>query len=101
MDLGWYNIVATCLTLLLSGTNIASLLNNRQLRRKLAAEAVSAEYESQKLIIEGLSNEVTRLQERLSVAERRYDELLEKYASQTDSIVEMKEEIANLKSKSK
>ena len=67
------------LTTLLAGTNVVTLLNNRQLRRKMSAEGYQLEIDAQQKIIDGCTKEIDRLQSRLDDSDKRYDDLREKY----------------------
>ena len=87
------NIILPIITVLLGGTNIVQLVNNRQLRRKMAAEGEQAEIQSLQLIINGNVTEIKRLQERLDDAERRYESLWGKYMNVQQQIKKLQETI--------
>ena len=87
------NIILPIITVLLGGTNIVQLVNNRQLRRKMAAEGEQAEIQSLQLIINGNVAEIKRLQERLDDAEKRYESLWGKYMNVQQQIKKLQETI--------
>lgn len=91
MDL--LSIILSVATALLGGTNIVQLVNNRQLRRKMAAEGEQAEIQSLQLIIDGNVTEIKRLQTRLDDAEKRYDSLWGKYMNLQQQIKKLQETI--------
>lgn len=89
----WLSIILSVATALLGGTNIVQLVNNRQLRRKMAAEGEQAEIQSLQLIIDGNVTEIKRLQTRLDDAEKRYDSLWGKYMNLQQQIKKLQETI--------
>ena len=79
-------IILTILTTLFGGVNIIQLVNNRQLRRKMSAEASKEETNSLRLIIDGNVAEIARLQQRVDDYSRRYDDLMDKYMSLAEEV---------------
>lgn len=86
-----YQIVTTITTLLFGGTSLVSVINNRELKRKMAAEADQSEANSQKIVIIGLQEEVGRLQQRLVDMDERYIALETKYYNLHETITRIKE----------
>ena len=85
------NFVLAILTLLFGGLNIFQLLTFRAYKRQRNAEADSAEIKSLSEIIKQNQAEIGRLNERLTLAdkrafeqENRYNALYEKYDSMRD-----------------
>lgn len=96
-DLSIYNTLCTILMALFGGCNILQLANNRALRKKLDAEADATRYNAQDVIIDGLKSEVERLQKRVEDGDIRYGQLEERYSGVLNTIVELRAEIAQLK----
>ena len=95
-------IILAIVTVLFGSVNILQLVNNRQLRRKMAAEAEQSEVASLQLIIKGNTDEIARLQKRLDdYTERydlqrdRYDALRDKYDELADRLREMENKLEN------
>ena len=88
---GYYiwQILTTFLTLLFGGT---SLVNNRELKRKLAAEADSSEAEADDIVVKRLQGEVVRLSNRLEEMDERYAKLEHKYYQLMESVTQLKEQ---------
>ena len=86
----WATLILSLLTLFFGGCNILQLINNRQLRKKLEAEADQEETKSLRLIIEGNVAEIARLQQRVDDYAVRYDNLLTKYS-------ELQKELFNMR----
>lgn len=84
------SIILAVVTALSGGVNILQLINNRQMRRKLAAEADTAETQSLRLIIEGNVQEIARLQARVDDYAQRYDDILDKYHKLMDEVNNLK-----------
>lgn len=91
---GYYiwQILTTFLTLLFSGTSLVQLLNNRELKRKLAAEADSSEAETEDIVVKRLQGEVVRLSNRLEEMDERYAKLEHKYYQLMESVTQLKEQ---------
>lgn len=94
------------LTLLFGGCNLIQLKNNTALKRKLEAEADRTKYDAQNVVIEGLQNEIKRLQdhvadrdEKYELLNNKYTELLATVADQNRKIVELNTKIAQLENK--
>jgi len=75
---------------LLAGCNILQLVNNRQLRKKLAAEAEQAENETWGQIIAGQTAEISRLQ-------TAYGDLQTKYFTLAEELQALKAQMAGKK----
>ncbi len=91
---GYYiwQILTTFLTLLFGGTSLVQLLNNRELKRKLAAEADSSEAEADDIVVKRLQGEVVRLSNRLEEMDERYAKLEHKYYQLMESVTQLKEQ---------
>ena len=86
------HIILPIVLALLAGCNIIQLVNNRQLRSKLAAEAKQEENNALSQIINGQTKEIARLQ-------TNYGELQEKYFALAEELQNVKAEMAQLKAK--
>lgn len=86
-----WQLVTTLTTLIFGSTSLAQLINNRELKRKLAAEATQSEATGENIIIQGLQAEVGRLQQRLSDLDERYMTLENKYYSLMEEITMLRE----------
>lgn len=71
-------LILGILTLLLTGTNIISLTQIRQLRRKTSAEADQAQIQTLNLIISSQSKEIQRLNDRVVDLETKYNALYDR-----------------------
>lgn len=94
-----FEIILSVATALLGGTNILQLVNNRQLRRKMAAEAEQSEVASLQLIIKGNTDEIARLQKRLDDYTERYDLQRDRYDALRDKYDELADQLRNLQNK--
>lgn len=91
MEQNIWQIVTTLTTLLFGSTSLVQLINNRELKRKLAAEADQSEATGDNIIIQGLQAEVGRLQQRMSDMDERYMKLENKYYSLMEEITALRE----------
>lgn len=73
--------IVSTLAVLLTATNIATLVQLSSIKKKGAAEAEQEVVKSLNLIIEGNTREIERLQNRLNDAETKYNDLYGKYIS--------------------
>ena len=87
-----WKVVTTFLTLLFGGTSLIQLLNNRELKRKMKAEADGSKAEAENIVIQRLQGEVVRLSSRLETMDKRYMELENKYYQVLEEITKMKEQ---------
>lgn len=92
-----WQLVTTLTTLIFGSTSLAQLINNRELKRKLAAEAQQSEATGENIIIQGLQAEVGRLQQRLSDLDGRYMALENKYYTLMEDITALREKQHMLK----
>lgn len=86
-----WQIITSVVTLFFGGTSIIQLINNRELKRKLSAEATQQETGNDNIIIAGLQAEVGRLQTRISDMDDRYMKLEHKYYDLLEQITIIKE----------
>jgi len=88
------NIIMPILLALFAGCNVLQLVNNRQLRKKLAAEAQQAENDTWGQIISGQTQEIARLQ-------TAYGDLQTKYFTLAEELQALKAQMAGKKSATK
>lgn len=93
MNIDWVQIFLTITTLLFGGSNIVQLVNNRQLRRKLSAESDQARNATLLQIINGQTEEISRLQ-------NAYGQLQEKYFALAEELQDIRTRMTNTKKKS-
>lgn len=86
-----WQVVTTFTTLLFGGTSLIQLINNRELKRKMAAEADGSEEITNDIVVKRLQGEVNRLSQRLEDMDERYVKLETKYYQLLESVTEMKE----------
>lgn len=84
--------LSTVLAALFGGVNIIQLVNNRQLKNKLAAEADQEQNKSLLQIINGQMAEIARLQQ-------NYAELQDKYFAMAEEMQMLRAELAGIKNK--
>lgn len=87
-------VIMPIILAMLAGCNILQLVNNRQLKKKLEAEADQEENKSWMQIIAGQTAEITRLQ-------TAYGELQTKYFALSDEMQSLKAEMAGMRDKRK
>lgn len=97
-------IILTLCTTLLGGSNIVTLLQVRQIKRKAAEEANQESNKTLFQIIEGNAKEIQRLQSRLDAAEQRVRELTDeiftlRHAMSNNSVQNSKKRAANQRNK--
>ena len=87
-------VIMPIILAMLAGCNILQLLNNRQLKKKLEAEADQEENKSWLQIIAGQTAEISRLQ-------TAYSELQAKYFELSDEMQSLKAEMVGKRDKRK
>lgn len=80
------------LATLFAGVNVIQLINNKQLRKKLAEEGKQAENNTWSQIVAGQTQEIARLQ-------TAYGELQTKYFDLADQLQTMRAEMVEMKAK--
>ena len=88
----WIATILAILTALFGGCNIIQLVNNRQLRRKLEADADQEHNKSLLQIINGQSEEIARLN-------KAYGDLQQKYFVMAEEMQSMRMEMAGMKAR--